>query len=126
MRVLRLLHASLADGGVLLDTQPVGAEALVRGAAGPLGALDMSEWVRTIATIDAGFEVVLAAGLLRLDREERFVVTDAFEDADDLLTTVAGWQQTRVPGDLPGRVRAARPPLTIEQDVRLRVLARLP
>lgn len=126
MHVLRLLHDSLVEGGALLDTQPVGASPLVSAATGPLGKLDMREWTGTIAAVDAGFDEALAVGLFRLEHEERFVVTDSADDAEDLLGTVAKWQQTRIPDALPERVQSAEPPFRVAQDVRLRRLARLP
>lgn len=124
MHVLRLLHDSLGDGGILVDTQPVGASPVVRGAAGTVGELDLRDWAETIAAVDAGFEEAVTLGLFRLEHEERLVVTDTFEDAADLLATVAEWRGTRIPAGLAERARAAPPPFSIEQDVRLRLLGR--
>ena len=124
MHALRLLHASLADDGLLLDTQPVGPSPLVSGSDGPHGELDMRAWVETIASVDQGFEIALTRGLFRIEQEEQLVTHDAFETAEELLETASNWRDTEIPAGLAERVRAGSPPFTIRQDVRLRLLTR--
>jgi hypothetical protein len=124
VHALGLLRASLADDGVLLDTQPVGASPLVSGSDGPHGELDMSAWVETIAAVDRGFEIVLRDGLFRIEHEERLVTHDAFETAEELLETASEWRDTEIPAGLAERVRTGSPPFTVRQDVRLRLLIR--
>ena len=124
MHALRLLHASLADAGLLLDTQPIGASPLVSGSDGPHGELDMRAWVETIASVDQGFEIALAGGLFRIEHEEHLVTHDVFEAAEELLETASAWRDTEVPAGLAERVRGGSPPYTVRQDVRLRVLIR--
>ena len=124
MHALRLLHASLADDGLLLDTQPIGASPLVSGSDRPHGELNMRAWAETIASVDKGFEIALTSGLFRIEHEERLVVHDAFESAEELLETVSDWRDTEVPAGLDERVRGGSPPYTVRQDVRLRVLIR--
>jgi hypothetical protein len=119
-----LLHASLADDGLLLDTQPVGPSPLVSGSDGPHGELDMSAWVETIASVDQGFQIALTGGLFRIEHEEHFVTHDAFETAEELLETASDWRDTEIPAGLAERVRAGSPPFTVRQDVRLRLLVR--
>ena len=121
---LRLLHASLADDGVLVDMQPVASLPTVSGSGGPLGELDMRQWVETIAAVDLRFEEALAAGLFRLEHEERYITHDSFDDAEDLLGTVTSWRDTEVPEGLFKRVLAAAPPFTVREHIRLRLLAR--
>ena len=48
---LERIHAALDEGGVVVDTQPVSPSPPVVGEDGPLGALDMSEWAKTIAAV---------------------------------------------------------------------------
>lgn len=124
MHALRLLHASLADDGLLLDTQPVGPSPLVSGSDGPHGELDMRAWVETIASVDKGFEIALTGGLFLIKHEELLVTHDAFGTADELLETASDWRDTEVPAGLAERVRAGSPPFTVRQDVRLRLLTR--
>lgn len=124
MHALRLLHSSLVDDGLLLDTQPVGSSPLVSGSNSAHGELDMRKWVETIASVDEGFAVALASGLFRSGHEEHFVTHDSFESAEELLETVSGWRDTEVPTGLAERVRGGSPPFTVRQDVRLRVLIR--
>lgn len=124
MHALGLLHASLVDDGLLLDTQPIGASPVVSGSDGPHGELDMRAWARTIASVDEGFEIALASRLFRLEHKEQLVVQDSFETAEDLLETASGWRDTEVPDGLAERVRAGSPPFTVSQDVRLRLLLR--
>lgn len=57
MHALRLLHAALADDGLLLDTQPIGTSPLVSGSDGPHGELNMRAWAETIASVDRGLEI---------------------------------------------------------------------
>ena len=124
MHVLRLLHASLADNGLLLDTQPVGPSPLVSGSDGPHGELDMSAWVETIALVDQGFEIALTGGLFQIGHEEQFVTHDAFETAEELLETASDWRDTEIPSGLAERLRAGSPHFTVRQNVRLRLLVR--
>jgi hypothetical protein len=124
VHALRLLHASLADDGLLLDTQPVGPSPLVSGSDGPHGVLDMRAWVETIASVDRGFEIALTGGLFRFAHEERFVTHDAFETAEELLDTASDWRDTEIPAGLAERLRVGSPPFTVRQDVRLRLLIR--
>lgn len=124
MHALRLLHASLADDGLLLDTQPIGASPLVSGSDGPHGELDMRAWVETIASVDQGFEIARTSGLFRTGHEERLVVHDAFDTAEELIETASDWRDTKVPAGLAQEVRAGSPPFTVRQEVRLRLLIR--
>jgi hypothetical protein len=124
VHALRLLHASLADDGLLLDTQPVGPSPLVSGSDGPHGELDMSAWVETIASVDQGFQIALTGGLFRIEHEEHFVTHDAFETAEELLQTASDWRDTEIPAGLAEHVRAGSPPFTVRQNVRLRLLIR--
>lgn len=124
MHVLRLLHASLAQHGLLLDTQPVGAEPAVSGSGRRLGCLDLRRWVEMVASVDAQVEVALAAGLFRLEQEENFLVHDEFDEPRELLETVSSWRGTVVPEGLAQRVRAASPPFLVEQQVRMRLFRR--
>lgn len=124
MHALRLLHTALADDGLLLDTQPIGASPLVSGSDGPHGELNMRAWAETIASVDKGFEIALRSGLFRIEHDEQLVVHDAFETAEELLETASGWRDTEVPASLDERVHAGLPPFTVSQDVRLRLLVR--
>ena len=82
----------------------------------------MSEWARTIATIDGLVEQTLADGLLALEHERRYVVTDEFDDGAELVSVTRDWAGTHVSdafaervGREPGRVR-------LHMEVRLRLL----
>jgi hypothetical protein len=119
-----LIHAALAEHGLLLDTQPIGASPLVSGSDGPHGALDMRAWIETIASVDQGFEIAQTRGLFQLEHEEQLVVHDAFETAEELLETASHWRDTEIPAGLAERVHAGLPPFTVRQDVRLRLLTR--
>ena len=57
-----------------------------------------------------------------IEDEHRFLVTDTFESGPELVETVSGWQGTRISRALSERVAAARPPVCVHQEVRLRVL----
>jgi hypothetical protein len=84
----------------------------------------MREWTRTIAAVDAEVERALADGLFALEVEERIVVTDSFDSGSECVEEVREWGGTKVAQALERKIRAAPPPVTLEQEVRLRLLAR--
>ena len=127
MHALRNIHAALAADGILVDTQPVSASPPVALAGGELGSLDMHEWLDTIHAVDERFAETIAAGIYELEHESRFIVTDSFDNGPECLGIVSGWRGTRVPPDLTRRLtEAATSPISLEQEVRLRLLRRAP
>ena len=121
---LRLLHDALVPDGKVIDTQPLSPQPAVFIAGKPVGPLDLREWVRTIAAVDAEIEQALGDGLFTLEAEERFMVTDSFDSGSECLDEVQEWAGPRVPKALEAKIRAAAAPVTLEQEVRLRVLAK--
>jgi hypothetical protein len=119
---LRNIHAALTHDGLLVDTQPISAQPRVATGELELGRLDMGEWVDTIRAVDERLAETLAAGLYELKHEERFIVTDRFDDGRDCLETVSSWRDTRVPKSLASRLEATQATVTVEQEVRLRLL----
>src|SRR5205085_5508891 len=119
---LQRIHAALRAGAVLIDTQPVSPGPAVEASRQPLGRLDMREWLRTIESIDALVAQSVDAGLYSVEHEHRFSVADSWDSGLECAGTIAGWQGTRLPGGLAERVAAAPPPLTVDQEVRLRIL----
>ena len=126
MHALRNIHAALADDGILVDTQPVSASPPVASDGGELGTLDMHDWLETIHAVDERFAETIAAGLYELEHESRFIVTDSFDNGPECLDIVSGWCGTRVPLGVSQRLAAATSPVTVEQEVRLRLLRRAP
>jgi 2-polyprenyl-6-methoxyphenol hydroxylase-like FAD-dependent oxidoreductase len=118
------IHAALAPGAILVDTQPVGGHPPVAADGMMLGTLDLREWLDTIEAVDERITETLAAGLYDAQHERRFTVVDTFDDAPECLETMSSCRCTRVPVALATRIRAARPPLTVAQEVRLRLLRR--
>lgn len=124
MHALHNIHAALAPGGLLVDTQPISAHPRVVAGDAELGALDMREW---IATIHAGDELVgetIAAGLYELTHERDLLVTSTFENGPDCLAITGAWQGTRVPEPLADWLADVRDEVAVEQRVRLRLLRR--
>jgi hypothetical protein len=121
---LRLLHDALVPDGKVIDTQPLSPRPAVFIAGKPVGSLDLREWVRTIAAVDAEIEQALGDGLFTLEAEERFLVTDFFDSAYECLDEVQEWAGTKVPEALEAKILAAEGAVTIEQEVRLRLLAK--
>jgi hypothetical protein len=121
---LRKLHEALLPEGRVVDTQPLSPRPEVFAAGERIGSLDMRDWARTIASVDAEIERAFAAGLFALEAERRIVVTDSFDSGVECLGEVRDWAGTRVPKALEAKLRAARPPVTLEQEVRLRLLTR--
>ena len=124
MHALRNIHAALAPDGLLVDTQPLSAHPRVSADGTELGTLDMRDWLDTIRAVDELFAQTIAAGLYDLRHEERVVVADSFDDGPECLASVADWRGTQVPSALASRLAAAHGPVTIEQEVRLRLLRR--
>ena len=124
MHALRNVHAALVPTGVLVDTQPLSPQPPVAADGVELGMLDMHEWLDTIRTVDDLIAEVVDAGFYEIQHEEWFVVTDSFDNGPECLEVVSGWRETRVPSSLVSRLRSTRAPVTVEQEVRLRLLRR--
>jgi hypothetical protein len=91
-----------------------------------LGTLDMRAWRRTIDAVDRLVAETIDDGLFGLDAERTVVVTDTFDDREELVKAVRGWQGTRISRALARRGAVSPPPVTVDQEVRLRVLRALP
>lgn len=125
MHALRNIHAALAPDALLVDTQPLSPHPRVATDGADLGALDMCAWADTIDAVDGRFAEVAAAGLYELLREQRFKVTDSFDDGPECLETARTWRDTLVPPSLATRLEATQSAVAVEQEVRLRVFRRL-
>jgi hypothetical protein len=126
VHALRNIHAALAADGILVDTQPVSASPPVALDGGELGSLDMHEWLDTIQAVDERFAESIAAGLYELEHESSFVVTDTYDNGRECLDIVSGWRGTRVSPGVSQRLAAAASPVSVQQEVRLRLLRRAP
>jgi hypothetical protein len=124
VHALRNIHAALADDGILVDTQPVSASPPLALDGGERGSLDMHAWLDTIHAVDERFAETIADGLYGLQHESRFVVTDTFDSGPECLETVSGWRGTRVPSRVARRLVATTAAVTVQQEVRLRLLQR--
>jgi hypothetical protein len=82
----------------------------------------MGDWCRTIEAVDALVARSVEADIFSIERERRFNVTDTWDSGPECAETIAGWQGTRLPDALAKQIAAASPPLTVDQEVRLRVL----
>ena len=63
-------------------------------------------------------------GLYEKEHESSFVVTDTYDNGPECLDIVSGWRGTRVPLRLSQRLAAATSPVSVRQEVRLRLLRR--
>ena len=126
MHALRNIHAALAADGILVDTQPVSASPPVASDGGQLGSLDMRNWLDTIHAVDERFAETIAAGLYELEHESWFVVTDTYDNGPECLDILSGWRGTRVPSEMTQRLAAATSGVSVQQEVRLRLLRRAP
>ena len=124
MHALRNIHAALAPDGIIVDTQSVSARPPVTSEAAKLGTLDMRDWIATIHAVDELVAQTIAGGLYELQHESRFVVTDTYDNGPECLDTVSNWSGTRVPSETTRRLAAATSPVTVQQEVRLRLLRR--
>lgn len=121
---LERIHAVLAEGGVAVDTQPVGVEPPVIGERGLLGALDLHDWSQTIAAVDREILRAVERGLFEITAERIVVVTDAFDDVAELVAETGEWAGTDVPPGLARFASTERGAVRLEQDIRVRVLTR--
>lgn len=112
----------LEGDGLLVDTQPVSPRPPLAAAGHRLGRLDMRQWLTTIQTVDALVDEAIAADLFSVEHEQRLRVTDVWDDGRECAEMIAGWQGVRLPSRLAKRIVDASAPLTIDQEVRLRVL----
>jgi hypothetical protein len=126
VHALHNIHAALAPDAILVDTQPVSAWPPVVAGGDTLGTLDMRDWLDTIQAVDALIGETISAGLYELRHESRFVVTDTYDDGPECLETVNTWRGTRVPAGVSTRLAATMSQVAVQQDVRLRLLQRVP
>ena len=122
VHALQRIRAALQPGGVVIDTQPVSPDPPIAAAGRPLGRIDMHDWLETIDAVDALIAQSLDAGLYSIEREQHFIVTDSWDSGAECVDTIASWQGTRLPEALTRQIVAASPPLTVHQEVRLRLL----
>jgi hypothetical protein len=122
VNALRKLHRALVPGGLVIDTQPLSAHPPIESLSCRLGTLDMSEWARTIATIDGRVQQAIDLGLFDLERESRYVVTDEYEDGAGFVTVTREWAGTDVSDALAARVSPEQGRVRLHQDVRMRLL----
>jgi hypothetical protein len=125
VHALRNLHAALAPDGILVDTQPVSARPPVASAGGKIDTLDMRDWLDTIHAVDELVAETIVGGLYELRYESRFVVADTYDNGPECLDTVSSWRGTRVPPGVSRRLADATSPVTVQQEVRLRLLRRV-
>jgi hypothetical protein len=126
VHALRNIHTTLAPHGLLVDTQPISAHPPVTANGAELGNLDMREWIETIHAVDERVNEATSSGLYDVTDEREFVVTSAFDDGPDCLEIAGDWRGTRVPESLADRLAMTRDQVALEQQVRLRVLRRVP
>jgi hypothetical protein len=120
---LERIHAALAEGGVVVDTQPVSARPPVVGDAA-LGTLDMTDWAQTIAAVDTEIMRTVERGLFSTAADQHIVVTDAYDNLAELVEETSQWMGTRVPRALAERVETSSGPVELHQQVRIRVLSK--
>jgi hypothetical protein len=122
VNALRRIHAALEPGGLVVDTQPVSAHPPLHSGGRELGTLDMREWRPTIDAVDRLVVQTIEDGLFALDAEHSLVVTDECESGTEFIEAVSGWRGTRISPALARRVAAANSPVSVDQEVRLRLL----
>jgi hypothetical protein len=122
VNVLRKLRQVLVPGGVIIDTQPVSRQPPVKSGRGILGKLDMTEWGRTIETIDRRTRRAIREGLFGIDHHCHVAVADLFDTGAELLAEISSWAGTSIDPLLAEQIEAEQRPVRVEQRIRLRVL----
>jgi hypothetical protein len=125
VHALHKIHEALAPDAILVDTQPVSGRPTVAADGVTIGTLDMSEWLDTIQAVDERTAETICAGLYELQREQRFVVTDRYDNGPECLEHVGDWRGATVPQALVMRLGAVTSPVAVQQVVRLRLLRRV-
>lgn len=126
MHALHNIHATLAPGAIVVDTQPVSARPQVASDGVSLGSLDMRAWLDTIQAVDERVVETIRIGLYELQHESRFAVIDTFDDGPECAEIVDGWRGTRVPHGVSTRLAATTSQVTVRQEIRLRLFRREP
>jgi hypothetical protein len=122
---LTRIHAALVPEGVLVDTQPVSARLPVALAGEPIGELDDDEWLETVAAVGVEIEKTCGGvGLFELRHEECYSVVHEFGSGEECLEVIDSWAGTHVPADVAARLQQTFAAVTVEHDVRLRLLSR--
>ena len=125
MNVLHRLRASLAPGGLVIDTQPISPLPPVEANSQYLGALDRREWARTIRSLDSRVESVIDEGLFELIHTTHFAVADEFGSGPELVEAIRHWRGTSVSEAVADRIARETSSAQLMQAVRLRVLRSL-
>jgi hypothetical protein len=122
VHALRNIHAALVPDGLLVDTQPIGAQPRVAVNGDEWGRLDMDDWLETIRAVDERVAKTVATGIYERTDERTLVIRSTFDDGPDCLEITGTWRGTRVPQSLADRLATVRDQVTVDQQVRLRVL----
>jgi hypothetical protein len=122
VHALRKIHAALIPGGIVVDTQPVSPEPPVHAADGRLGTLDMRDWRATIDAVDGRTAESIDRGLFAIVAEHMIEVVDEFDSGAEFVEIVGAWRGTRIPSAVVDRANAARPPVRVTQEIRVRLL----
>jgi hypothetical protein len=122
VNALREVHRLLVPGGKVVDTQPISPRPLVESDGRRLGTLDMRDWRATIDAVEDEVQRAVAGGLFTIEDERSLVVIETFDNGPEFVETVSGWQGTTISRRLARRAASAPPPLTVHQEVRLRLL----
>ena len=123
MNALRQIRAALVPGGLIVDTQPISPRPPVELPDGSVaGRLDMHVWRSTIDAVDRRTARALDDGLFAIELERHVVVTDTYDNGPELVEEVHGWKGTRISRSLATRLAGVTGPVSLHQDVRLRVL----
>lgn len=121
---LERIHGALVEGGVVVDTQPISSRPIIVTDDGPVGALDMSEWEKTIAAVDAEIMKTVEHGYFSVTAVQQVVVADHYDNGSEMVDETSQWMGTRVPPETARRARGERRPVSLHQDIRVRILER--
>jgi hypothetical protein len=81
----------------------------------------MRAWAATIEAVDRQTVLTVDEGLYRLEHERSLIVTDTYDDGPELLRYVRDWQGTRIPTALSHTLSDVSTPVSLDQEIRLRL-----
>jgi SAM-dependent methyltransferase len=117
VHALRQIHRALVPGGILLDMHPIRPATRAEIGGVSLGDFDDAEFFEIV---DATEKPLAETDLFALEDEVEFEYLERYDDAEELLEDVEGWEGCLTPADLAERIRRAEPPVDIWERVVLR------
>jgi hypothetical protein len=114
VHALRNIHSALIPQGSLVDIHPIPPSEQAEAGGRVLGRIDESEFFELVRATEAE---LVASGLFELAAEVERDVVERFDTIDEFVEIVGDREGVRIPDELAGSVRSARPPIDLRERV---------